>query len=263
MRSNNIIFILLLFIVCLQSALDANVNSYHWQIGEELTYKVKWSFIRLGTLKLHVNDTLQYNGNLVYHVRLYIDSNPLLFFVNMHSVYDSYVDEKFRIHLFWADEKIDNITYKAEYQFDYVDSLIHVNMTSLQDTNQTIIKDLPLDSQTQDGAAMIFYARANTEFTRTDTITSFFEAKKGKIVINFKGVSGQEKIDALESPLKTYYLDGVVRMKAIAGLTGPFQGWFAVDRQRPPLKAKLKVFIGSVNVELESWQGWQPLVKKN
>ena len=49
-------------------------------------------------------------------------------------------------------------------------------------------------------------------------------------------------------------------MKGIAGVTGPFKGWFARDRQRPPLRALLKVFIGNVEVELEKWEGWNPPV---
>ena len=54
------------------------------------------------------------------------------------------------------------------------------------------------------------------------------------------------------------YLDGTLPMKGIAGVTGPFKGWFAVDKQRLPLKANLEVWIGSVTVELEKWENWNP-----
>lgn len=49
-----------------------------------------------------------------------------------------------------------------------------------------------------------------------------------------------------------------MNIKGIAGITGPFKGWFAADKQRVPLKAELKVFVGSVKVELEDWKGWEP-----
>ena len=53
-------------------------------------------------------------------------------------------------------------------------------------------------------------------------------------------------------------------MKGIAGVTGPFKGWFAQDAQRPPLRADLKVFIGNVIVKLEKWERWHPeAIKKN
>jgi hypothetical protein len=108
------------------------------KIGEQLTYKVKWAFIRLGTLKLETLDTLVLNGELLYHIKLHIDSNPLLFFVNMHSLYDSFINENFQFHHFYAEEKIDNVTYITEYRVDYSNSLILVNMTDVNDTSNRL-----------------------------------------------------------------------------------------------------------------------------
>jgi hypothetical protein len=66
------------------------------------------------------------------------------------------------------------------------------------------------------------------------------------------------RITALDSPIDCYYIDGEIKTKGIAGVTGPYKGWFAADGQRPPIKAELKVFIGSVKVELEEWKKWEP-----
>ena len=258
LKFSSIITLFILIFLFFPSTTFSDDNFFEWQIGEELTYKVKWSFIRLGTLKLQVVDTLTINNTFVYHIKLFIDSNPLIFFVNMHSVYESFIDDKFRLNLFLADEEIDNVTYKTEYRFNYVDSLIHINMTDVNDPTKTIVRDDTLNETILDGTTMIFYARANVAYTKSDTITSFFEAKRGKVVINFKGKNGKIKISALQSPMETFYLDGIIHMKGIAGLTGPFKGWFALDEQRPPLKAELKVFIGHVKVELEDWKKWSP-----
>ena len=69
-------------------------NSFQWQIGEELTYKVKWSFIRIGTLKFQVRDSMFIDGNPVYHIKLFLDTNPLIFFIDMHNVYESLISTK-------------------------------------------------------------------------------------------------------------------------------------------------------------------------
>jgi hypothetical protein len=58
--------------------------------------------------------------------------------------------------------------------------------------------------------------------------------------------------------MPTYFIKGEILMKGIAGVTGPYMGWFAQDNQRPPLKAAMKVFLGNVTVELESWENWAP-----
>ena len=176
----------------------------------------------------------------------------------MHNVYESFIDDKFRLQLFLADEKIDNITYKTVYRFNYNDSLIHINMTDINNPTKTIIRDDSLNETIVDGTTMIYYARSNVASTKSDTITSFFQFNRGKVVINFKGKHGKVKISTFQSSMETFFLDGKIHMTGIAGLTGPFKGWFAADSQRPPLKAELKVFIGSVTVELESWKKWNP-----
>jgi len=248
----------LLILILNPTILFSNNNEFKWKIGEELTYKVKWAFIRLGTIKVQVCDTLTMDNTFVYHVKLFIDSNPLLFFINMHNVYESYISKDFRLYHFVSEEKIDGITYLAEYKFNYVDSLIHTIMTDMENPDVTITKDDPLNEPLLDGASMIFYARANSIDSRTDTLTSFFAAKRGKIAINFAGNEGKIKIAALKNPLESNYVYGIVRMKGIAGLTGPYRGWFATGDQRPPLKAEMKVFIGSVKIQLEKWTGWEP-----
>ncbi len=255
MKTIRLIILMLLIVSPVALSQD---KEFRWQIGEELTYKVKWSFIRLGTLRLLVDDITTIDDTPLYHVRLHIDSNPVLFFVNMHSEYESFIDDQLRVRLFLADEKIDNIVYKTEYRFDYNNKIIHAQYTSMKDPTQTIIKEIKFDDLIVDGTGMVFYARSNLHHTRTDTLTSLFEANFGKVMINFKGKKGNIKIDALPKSFETYYADGVVEMKAIAGLTGPFKGWFATDEQRPPLKAEMKVFIGSVIVELEAWKNWTP-----
>lgn len=249
----------MLILTLLPAMLLSKNNSFQWKIGEELTYKVKWMFIRLGTLKLQVCDSLQMDNCRVYHTRMFIDSNPLIFFVNMHSVFDSYIDENFYPHLFIADEKIEGVTYKTRYRFNYVDSLIEVRMTDVKDTTHIIEKKLALDEKVQDGMSMIFYARGNVCQQRTDTLTAFYEAQKGKLKLRFKGPGEKIKIGSIEHVLKTYEVDGAAFFKAIAGFGGKYRGWFAADNRRPPLKAEMEVFIGNVTIELEEWKKWKPV----
>lgn len=236
----------------------SNDYSFKWKIGEELIYKVKWSFIRLGTIKLQICDTLVVNSTRVYHVKLFIDSNPLLFFVNIHNVYNSYINENFQLHHFFAEEKIDDVTYNAEYRFNYSVNLIYIKMTDINDPTKTIEKSMPFKGTILDGTSLVFYARKYAISTKNDTVTSFFESERGKVAFNFTGKTDRVKLSALDSPIESYYIDGEIKTKGIAGVTGPYKGWFALGKQRPPLKAELKVFIGNVKIELEKWKGWEP-----
>ena len=69
------------------------------------------------------------------------------------------------------------------------------------------------------------------------------------------------KIKASDALVQTYYVDGKIPTSGIAGVTGPYKGWFAADHQRPPVKAELKIFVGKVKIELEDWKGWNPKPK--
>ena len=241
------------------SSVSANKHQFQWQVGEELVYKVNWLFIRLGTLKIQVLDKLTMDGSTVYHTKMFIDSNPLLLFVNIHSVYESYINEDFYPHLFLAEEKIEGVTYWTEYRFNYADSVIYVKMTNTEDTTEVIVKQLPLDERLQDGMSLVFYARGNVHLQKKKKLTAFYEAQKGKLDINIRGKKRKIQIAAINSSLPAYELDGKAHFKAIAGFGGYYRGWFSTDNQRVPLKAEMKVFVGKVKIELEKWKNWDPI----
>jgi hypothetical protein len=44
------------------------------------------------------------------------------------------------------------------------------------------------------------------------------------------------------------------------GLGGKFEGWFSADDSRVPIKARMKVYLGNINIELKKWirTDWTP-----
>ncbi len=234
-------------------------SNLKWPVGEELTYKVKWSIFRLGTLCLKIDDTLRIDDDLVYHVRFVIDSNPLLFFINHHSVFESYFSDHFNGYLFRFGEKIDGIPYNAEYRFDYSDSLIFVELTDGRDSTRQIQSTIRFDKNVYDGTALLYYLRFHAGEMKTDTIQYLSNDRIEKAVVRFNHRSHPVYVPPSNKTLSCYYLDGRIFTKTVADLTGYFQAWISTDRQRVPIKARLKVFIGYVTIELEKWKMWQPL----
>ena len=101
-------------------------------------------------------NTATIDSESVYHIKVFIDSNPTLFFVNIHSIFESYIDKNFRIRLFRAVEKIKNVKYDTEYRFNYWDRLIDVHVTDVKDTLEVIDKQLPHDKKVLDGISLVF-----------------------------------------------------------------------------------------------------------
>ncbi len=230
----------------------------HWPVGETLTYQVKYSFIRLGTLRMVVKDTLRINHKLAYHTQVYIDSDPLLFWVNHHSLYESIFFENFEGCLFKYDETVDETPFNGHYQFDYTDSLIHIQMVSEKDPDSLIVKHNPFSGMILDGISLLYYSRYYATQTRIDTVAYLADAGEETAIIEFEGYKKNIFLPDFKQAVKASYLKGHMTGEGIAGLSGFFKGYFAIDNQRPPLKAHLKVFIGFITLYLESWEKWTP-----
>jgi hypothetical protein len=67
-------------------------------------------------------------------------------------------------------------------------------------------------------------------------------------------------LDAVDYPVDVIGFEGTAEFVGIFGLTGDFEGWFSNDDARIPIVAKMKVIIGSVTLDLVSWNrpGWTP-----
>ena len=247
-----VLLLLIMLITGYKSFLLSQEDTFQWSIGEELTYKVKWAFVKLGTLKLQLKGTVNYNGIKLYHTRLFLDSNRLLFFVNMHNVYDTYIDEQFRPHIYKAIEVIDGVEYQTENRFNYSDSTMYQRMVNISDSGDVIEHRAKITEPLYDGISMTYFARKNIHRHDSVEVLSYFGEKQGNVLLNFRGKITDSENDLAKQFDQSYMIDGVIEMVGIAGVTGPYKGWFGGSIVRIPYKADMKVFIGSVVVELES-----------
>ncbi|HES59453.1 MAG TPA: DUF3108 domain-containing protein, partial [Caldithrix sp.] len=227
-------------------------TGYKWYPGEELIYNVSWTYIHLGKLKVQVFENKSNEIEGKYYCRLFVDSNPLLFFVNMHSMFESYVSEDFKPYLHQAYENVDGVNYFTQHYFNYADSTIKLKMTSVKDSLKVIERIYPLVDKYYDAISLVYLTRAMIDRVQSDTLKSFFGEDIGDVAISYHGVQDEIFSDYKEQYDAMYFVDGTFLMKGVAGLTGPYKGWFVGSERRIPAKAELKVFLGNVIVELES-----------
>ncbi len=232
--------------------------AYQLTIGEELTYKVNWMHVRLGTVTIKVCDTLRMDDQKVYHARFFIDSNPLLFFVNMHNHYECYLDENFRPYLYESEETVDGSKCHTYYQFNYSDSLIQAKIIDQKDSTKTIEKSIPLDSYVLDGISLIFYIRNNLLVPKAEQLNIIAGGEKWLLDLKISDKKRRVRMTSIDRDFDAYEIEGKAHFTSTAGITGKFRAYFADDAQKPPLIAELKVFIGHVKLILESWKNWIP-----
>lgn len=233
-------------------------KKYTWQAGEELVYDVSWSFIDLGVITLKNLGKTEVKGYASNHIQVTIESNPLLFWLEHESVYNSYITDDLKVIRFVSDENIDGVSYNGQYDFNYDRQVMELTLFDKKDPKKITKKIIPILPGTYDGISLIQYARVNSLDLKQDTARTFIEDKSGDVVFNFLLTRHITEIEAIPDGVNTVFFNGEIKMKGIAGLTGPFETWYSDDYARVPVVAFMEVFIGRVRVELIKWKNWTP-----
>jgi Protein of unknown function (DUF3108) len=257
-KASNIAIFLVMFLLLTPTVYAQQFKEFKWQKGQELVYGVDYSFFHLGTITMKNLGKENINGYDANHIKVVIHSNPLLFWIDHESVYDTYITDDFKVARFVSDEKIDGEKYNAVYDFDYDRMVINLNLFDKENLGIVHKKELELTENKIDGISLIYFARINSGKPGKDTVSTFIEDKSGDVVFNFSKERMLTETDSIPEGLPTLYFSGELFVEGIAGVTGPFEAWFSDDAFRVPILSYMKVFIGSVKIELEQWKMWSP-----
>jgi hypothetical protein len=232
-----------------------------FQIGEDLTYEVNYTVIPLGTIRLQVIDTIAKPTSTVYRAKAFMDSYSGLPFVNLHYVfYSEIAPAMYSIFFSGYDTKDPLKTYYVDYAFDYGKKIV-LHEKGLKQTGEVFKRGVDTVAVPyQDGLSLFYYARANSRTVQQVNVPTYMNEQKASTYINFMNKIGKSEIDAVDYPIETVEFDGRVDFVGIFGMTGYYQGWFSNDVASVPITAKMKVIIGSVDIELTKWNrpGWIP-----
>lgn len=228
--------------------------------GEDLTYRVSYAGITLGTVRSLTEPYTTFEGKKAIKVKVFINSNPNIPFVSLHSIYQSWMDSTATYsYNFNASTQIDeNLWEFDQYLFDY--SKMNLTMETYRDKKLLKKKEIGIKKYCNDGSSLLYAARTLVGSKKSIKLPTVIMGDTATTVINFRGTKQTTDIDAVNYPIMTTYFDGTANWTGVYGLTGGFEGWFSDDAARVPIKAKMKVYIGSVTLELQSWKrgSWQP-----
>jgi hypothetical protein len=231
-----------------------------FKVGEELTYVVKYSVMNLGEVKIKIKDKKKVGGKTFYITYAYIDSYSGIPFVDLHQIYESYVDENLYSDYFKALIMGEEYTAYTEYNFDYDKSTIHIKKGRVNPPQVWTDSTTSADKKYQDGLTIFYYARMNTGQKKSVDVPCFVTEDKVFTRLNFYNKTEGISIDAVDYDIACVKLDGETGFVSVFGLTGYFEGWFTDDSAAVPVLAKMKVIIGNITLELKSWkrEGWIP-----
>jgi len=235
-----------------------DLSSKKLLVGEDLTYVVKYAFLRLGEVRIRVVEKLNIRNTPVYKTMAYIDSYPDLPFVSLHQVYESYIDSSFYPLKFFARILKDDTTI---VNYSFIDST-RIEMKKGRVGNQKLWLDSTaiVNKRMQDGLSILYFARLNSGTSKTMNIPCFVNEKVEITKINFLNESEPVSIENIDYKIDCLRLEGETDFVSVYGLTGFFEGWFSNDEFSVPIIAEMQVLIGSVTLELINWNEelWNP-----
>jgi hypothetical protein len=229
------------------------------QPGEELFYEVSFFGINLGSIKIITEGYQTFNGYRVIKAKSYIDSYSGIPFVDLHSIFETWMDQTVNFsHQFISNTKTKEGWLYEQLLFNFDKGNIHVS--DFLNKKQTRDMTIYTKKRYADGLNLFFLARTRLNSKKNIKIPTMIESDTVTTVINFGGRKVNVDMDATDYPVKTIYFNGDANWTGIYGLTGKFEGWFSDDAACIPIKANMKVYVGSVDIELKSWkrQGWKP-----
>jgi hypothetical protein len=113
-----------------------------------------------------------------------------------------------------------------------------------------------------EGPSLLFCTRCSARTIGLRKIPTLIGGKMAETEIDFGGKTEFREIAAIDFPVRVQKYTGVAHWKEDSGvgLGGEFTGWISDDEACVPIAAELKVFVGSIRLELESWirPGWVP-----
>jgi hypothetical protein len=234
------------------------------RVGEELEYRVSYSFFNIGTIRIQVLDKEERNGRTVYRAQALMDSNPSLsWLLELHIRFLSLIDEDIFSYMWISDDSSKHQVDFRRFQFDYDSSRVYSEVgKKLPSGVRTVdsVDTLSIKDRCQDGLSLFFYARENVRQENRVRVPTFIETKEEYTEINFMNKRTSVEVDAIDYPVEVLEFDGEAEYVGVFGLTGGFRGWFSNDDARVPILARMNVILGSIKIQLVKWNrpGWEP-----
>jgi hypothetical protein len=255
--------IILKIVILLAIISSYNIHAYDdiYQSGEELTYSVSFLGINLGTIEVFSLGKEDYNGQTIYRSKATMQSNPSIPFAYLSATFNSWMSPNMtHSHKFEGNNKFGS---SAPWVFqrllmEYEKENVIFERWVDKELNKR--ENIPTNKKINDGSSLFFFARQFADSKRRVKIPTIIDDKIEYTYIDFSDKMEDVEIDAVDYPVRTIYFDGKADWEGIYGLSGEFEGWFSDDEASIPIRAKMKVYVGSVDIELIKWkrEGWTP-----
>ena len=217
-------------------------------VGLRLVYNVRWSFIKLGTLVVDILEG-EYKGEPTWRMQAIAITSPGLPFITIQDTFRIHLDRELRhtkyIEMFFHEK--DYVALKT-FETDFESGKGYFR--SIMGDGHWLYHELPLPPNAIDANSQLWLAQQFVLLGINGTVNTEISGGFERTIINNHGLDKVMKYGEYEA--RTIRLDGIMRYTGIAGLTGEYEGWYSYDERTWPIKAKFKIFLGSVVIRYRS-----------
>ena len=215
---------------------------------EIFTYEVRYSFFKLGEVKVEiVSDTL-YSDKKSWHLKTIITSNSGIPFVgeeenHYNSIFRA-VDSTFKVQKFWTDNVDEEEFRDSEYIFDREQQKVYAY--EIDQPRDTLALEEPASS-----GHIIFYVGRLAAGTDSEVrVPIYLNREKKYMTVTNTTKTEKREYDAFPDEVETYYSKGKTNIDGPFGFSGEFEAWYLTDDLRVPVEARVKVWLGNAKIKL-------------
>jgi hypothetical protein len=239
--------------VALPSAEAQLLQRHPFKVGEVLRYKVKWAFVRLGTVTIR-QLPVDSSDTTVSVLEMSVQSAPALPFIDVNftnQTHLSFLSQSLLKELVISGK---NPSQKTIYRYD--SSSLQMMMEDSAEGKSVRRDSVKLTDPCYGALGLLMLSRGLIGSGRTLVLPTLNDYRIDPTELSFPEDVEELEVDALDRPVRCRRVEGVANWvgTSFAGMKGPFHGWISDDEAAVPLKAKVEIFLGSIVLELESYE---------
>ncbi|MFD2037194.1 DUF3108 domain-containing protein [Belliella marina] len=226
--------------------------------GEELTFKVSYSFFDAAEAKMKINPYVtKINERPVYKIDVTGSTLGLFKLFKVNDTWGSYLDTTKMIPL-QSYRFIEEGKYRKNERvvFDHDKGKALVRLYDREDDQIIDTKDYTIPKNVQDIVSGFYLLRTMdlTKHKKGDviSITGFFD----KEIYNLKLIyEGKEKLSTEVGDYETFKLTPIMPSNKLFRGKHPVTVWVSDDQNKIPLKIKAKLMVGALNMDITKAEG--------
>lgn len=227
-------------------------------IGEKLTFKIRYGFIRAGTAKMSILSREDYKGQDAIHIQTTATNvSAFRWIYKVDDILNIYVNPKTMLPLYF-EKKLREGSYKADLYIDYsyADSLAkgrfiryHGDMSIRKEKKF----EVDLRSSVHDVLTAFYFVRTQPLLVGESIEVTAHERQK--IYDLEVKVYRKEVVDTEAGKFRCLLIEPLLKGEGIFKQKGRLKIWLTDDQYKIPVQMTSKVVVGHITTELMKMEG--------